>query len=431
MHIAQVILLLLVIVVAGVGMWLWFTGFTTQSTSISPVLSGSLKVEAVSATSSKLYIYVRNVGGVSLTLDKVYVWDSRGVLIAVYNATTLSLLVWGGDVWDVSGLARLVERGLILYDDFDGNSLDTSLWEKREYNATNTRLSVDNGYLQITVSKREGNWSTYGVFTRSFVSLPDSYVFEVELWKRGRAFWYYAVCFYIMSTNTSDNPYYNTPWFAAKLYPRKKDGTVYTSAQLVYRDGGQIQFKDLWSWQGNEWPHAHMVVIVGEENTVRVLLWDHTRGGKPDLDKTLSFPVLQGDKYLALTVDNPTTFPDEGWFGYVKVYKNTSFTLVGLKPGAEYVLAGSKGECTITASTTTLVVDPLSPPSGCEWLQEEYYEHGYPMEITLSSEEFGKVEPYELKTLTFEANLPPGAYTLQITTREGIAATATVLVRGG
>jgi len=426
MYIAQIILLLLIVIAVGVSVWLWFTGFAVQSANTPPILRGGLKVEAVSTLNSNLYIYVRNVGYVPLTLDKVYVWDSRGNLVAVYNATTLSLLVWGGDVWNVSGTVRLVERGLILYDDFDGNSLNTNLWEVRanEY-ARETRLSVGNSYLKVAVaSKERGKWATYGVFTRSPISLPDSYVFEVELWKKGRAYWYYAVCLYIMSTNVNDNPYYNTPWFAAKLYPRGRS----TVAQLAYRDDNQTRFRNLWFWRGNEEPHVHMVVIVGRGYAARVLLWDSSRTSSPNLDTTLSFQALWGNVYLALTVDNPTTFLDEGWFGYVKIYKNTSFTLTGLKPGAKYKLAGSKGECTITVNTTVLTVDPLNPPTGCEWLQEEYFEHGYPMKIKIDSKVFGRIEPQELKTVVLEVNLPPGTYTLKITTREGISTTTKVFI---
>ena len=407
MHIAQIVLLILIIVVAGVGIWLWFTEFATQSASTYPALSGSLKIEAVSTIDSKLYIYVRNVGATTLTLDKIYIWDSKGRLVAVYNATTLNLLVWGGDIWDISGLAHPVERGLIFYDDFNGNSLDTNLWEEREYNANNTQLSVGNDYLQITVSSKEKyKWATYGVFTKSPISLPNSYVFEVELVKKGRAKWYYAVCFYIMSTNTSDNPYRNTPWLAAKLYPLNGS----TWAEIVYRSkDGKIWPKLIVEWWGDVEARARMIVVVENGLVERAIVLKMYRFVGEDewrkdkiVDRKLAekgkgIQAVKGEAYLALTVDNPTTYPDKGWFNYVKIYRNTSFTLEGLKPGMKYVLAGSKGNCTIKTNTDRLTIDPLNPPSGCEWLQEEYYEHGYPMDINISSRALGIVEPHQLK----------------------------------
>ena len=436
MHIAQIILLILIIVVAGVGIWLWFTEFATQSASTSPTLGGGLKIEAVSATDSKLYIYVRNIGATPLTLDKIYIWDSKRRLVAVYNATTLNLLVWGGDVWDVSSSARLVERGLILYDNFDGNSLDTSLWEEREYNANNTQLSVGNSYLQITVSsKEEYTWATYGVFTKSPISLPDSYVFEVELIKKGYANWFYAVCLYIMSTNTSNNPYHNTPWFATKLYPREENDNIYTVAQLVYREENTTYWDSSLYWQGSVEPHAHMIVVVENGYPTKVLLWKDSRGKEPIVNNPprqiygRELRAVWGNVYLALTVDNPTTYLDEGWFGYIKIYKRTDFTLTGLRPNAEYRLIGLKGKCTIKTGATILTIDPINPPPGCEWLREEYYEHGYPMNITLDSEVFGRIEPQELRTLILRVNLPAGIYTLEITTKEGISATLTTLIK--
>ncbi|HIQ10972.1 MAG TPA: hypothetical protein EYH26_03245 [Pyrodictium sp.] len=440
MNVAQAILLLIIVVAVGAGIWLWSTWFATQSTSVPPTLHGGLKVEAVSASNSNLYIYLRNIGYTPLTLDKIYVWDSRGRLVAVYNASTLSLLVWGGDVWDVSSTVHLVERGLIFYEDFDSN-LNTKLWEVRaNENAEKTMLSVSNGYLNVTVaSKERGKWATYGVFTRSPISLPDSYVFEVELVKNGSARWHYAVCFYIMSTNKHNNPYYNIPWLAAKLYPLKGS----TWAEVVYHVGGmKPQYEPIVKWWGYVEARARMIVVVKNGFVERTIVlkmyrfvgedeWHKDRIVDEKLaEKGKVIQAVKGKAYLALTVDNPTTYPDKGLFNYIKIYKSTSFTIEGLKPGEEYTLAGSKGSCTIKVDAGRLTIDPLNPPPGCEWLQEEYYEHGYPMNIKISSKLFGILEPYQLKTLVFRVDLPPGTYTIKVTTREGLSATATVFIRG-
>lgn len=439
MQLSQVALLALIAIAASAGIWLWFTGFATQSTGSSPVLTSGLKVEAISAKGSHLYIYVRNVGTTPLTLDNIYIWDSRGRLVATYKAValslSLSLRVWGGDVWDVSK-AKQVEKGLIFYEDFESNRLDTRRWEIKTYNLKEGEIRVENGYLKITASsKRQGDYATYSIFTKSPINLPDSYTLEIELWKKSDAIRNYAVNFYIMQTNMSANPRYNTPWLMIGIASISNYfGVESEKALLMYFGGGKERPSDYFlGWEEGEERHAHIVVVVKEGYVVRTIAWRNDRSGAPYRAEYPPpwIPALYGNVYLALTVDTKETDLSEGWFGYVKIYKSTSFTLTGLVPGKEYVLAGSKGSCTIEAASEKLVIDPLDPPSGCEWLREEYYEHGYPMDIRISSKTFNTVlEPNQLKPLMLEVDLPPGTYTLKITTREGVSTTATVFIGG-
>jgi len=303
MNTVGALLLLLIVVVMGALLWFWY-GATVSHTLPTPPqsLARGLKVEAISFTDSKLVIYVRNLGDTPTAIDKVYI-RLGGNTIAVHSVGVYTLTVWGGDVWDLStALPQLVKSGLILYDDFD--TLNRDLWiDVSSDEAVNTWLEVEDSYLKINVSSRElYRWATYGLFTTKTISIPESYVVEVELWKQGDATRYYAVCLYLMSTNENANPYYNTPWFAIKLYPRR--GVTY--AQVVYRDGG-TRWRDLYSWYSG-YPHAHIVAVVRNGYVETVLLWDGDRYGDPTRVVTdLDFQAISGDLYIALTVDTTET----------------------------------------------------------------------------------------------------------------------------
>ena len=316
-----------------------------------------------------------------------------------------------------------MRSGLILYDDFD--TLNRDLWIEASHEAAYKRLDIENSYLKIEIRKRFGvKWATYGLFTTRTIGIPENYVVEVELWKRGYARRYYAVCLYLMSTNESANPYYNTPWFAIKLYPRR--GVTY--AQVVYRDkDGNIYWKDLYSWFYG-YPHAHIVAMVRNSYVETVLLWVGDRDGDPERIPDLNFQAISGDLYIALTVDTTETWVSRGWIGYVKIYRDTAFTLEGLQPGKTYVLRGASGSCEITPQSTKVVVDPLDPPSGCEWLRDEFYRHGYPIKLEIESDVFRIVGPRSVKPIGLEIRLPSGVYSVEVVSREGISAMTSIAI---
>lgn len=424
MNVAGALLLLLIVVIAGALLWLWYGATISRHIPTSPQsVVGGLKIEAASFIDSTLVIYVRNLGDVPTVVDRVYI-RLGGNTVAVYSVGTFTLTVWGGDVWDLSSaLPKLVKSGLILYDDFD--TLNRDLWiDVSSDEAVNTWLGVEDSYLKIEVSsKAQRRWATYGLFTTRTIDIPKNYVVEVELWKQGDATRYYAVCLYLMSTNKSTNPYYNTPWFAIKLYPRR--GVTY--AQVVYREE-RTRFRNLYSWYSG-YPHAHIVAMVRNGYVETVLLWDGDRYGDPTRVVTdLDFQAISGDLYIALTVDTTETRVCSGWIGYVKIYRDTAFTLEGLQPGKTYVLRGSSGSCKITPQSTKMVIDPLDPPSGCEWLRDEFYRHGYPIELEIESDVFRVIKPRSVKPIGLKIELPPGVYSVEVVSREGISAMASITI---
>jgi hypothetical protein len=78
------LLIILLVVVSAVLIYLWISSLQFQSvTSSSHVYLGeAIKIEGAQVSDQKLVLYVRNVGGVTTNISAVYIYDSRGVMIA-------------------------------------------------------------------------------------------------------------------------------------------------------------------------------------------------------------------------------------------------------------------------------------------------------------------------------------------------------------
>ena len=290
-------------------------------------------------------------------------------------STSGEVEVWGGDTWEVSSNSVVrTSEGLILYDDF--RSFNGVVWSKRHNSyASKYSVTVSNNYLIAKVkSSQSRKWAVAGISSKNPINLPSNYVIEVEIFKYGRAYWGYAVSMYLASSSSNSNPYFNTPWFAIKLYPRGSR----TYAQLVYR-GTSLTYRDLRWFSGSTYPHIHVLAKVSRGKAT-VWLWAGTRSSSPVINgRSYSIPTLSGSKYVFLVTENPTTYYDEGRFGYVKIYRSTSFTIRGLQRGWWVELRVGDQVCKVMADGNELTIDSLNPPSQCRFLRDEYLRHGYPI----------------------------------------------------
>ena len=418
-----ILLLIVSAVAASIIVYHFVAGFVHSGSE--PVFCGLLRIiHAYRSSSGEISIAVMNVGECPVTLDTIYFLDSNGRVVATLKVNgSLRLSLWGGDHWILKhGRAERVESGLILYDEF--NTLNADFWRKRvTSNAGYASVGTSSGYLNIYVkSESSGDWAVAGVSTRSTIQLPNTYVIETELYKYGRASWNYAVCFYITAVNSSDNPYSNTPWIAFKLYPR---GST-TRLQVVYRDGGSVYYRNIYSWYGSRYPHAHVLAQISG-NSVRVWAWDSTRDTTPEVEgETYELPTLTGrNAYVFLTVDNPTTYVDNGRIGYIKVYRDLRVVLEGLKPGQAYKLVDEEGRtCTIRASSEKVVLDFMNPPKGCENLRTWLYRNGFPWKGVIVSDTFRTVAPGETYIISVHVTDASKVTMVKVCAVEGICVIA-------
>ena len=73
--IVAAVLLIVVAVIGAVLVYLWFAGYVTKATSQAEQMAASekLKIEAANLTSSKAFLYIRNLGGDNVTLATAYI----------------------------------------------------------------------------------------------------------------------------------------------------------------------------------------------------------------------------------------------------------------------------------------------------------------------------------------------------------------------
>jgi FlaG/FlaF family flagellin (archaellin) len=73
--IVAAVLLIVVAVIGAVLIYLWFAGYITKATSQAEQMAASekLKIEAANLTSTGGALFIRNLGGVNVTLSTIYV----------------------------------------------------------------------------------------------------------------------------------------------------------------------------------------------------------------------------------------------------------------------------------------------------------------------------------------------------------------------
>jgi len=106
--IISVLLLILIAVAAGVMTYVFVAGWIGSATTSTTVVQGQLSVDYADANASAdtLTIYLRNVGGVALSIDSIYIEKAGGGLVTVYSPTTGNTL-GPGDVTQLTVSASL------------------------------------------------------------------------------------------------------------------------------------------------------------------------------------------------------------------------------------------------------------------------------------------------------------------------------------
>lgn len=78
--IIAVLLLILIAIAAGVMVYAFVAGWVGSATSSTTVAQGQLSVDYAfaNATSENMTVYIRNVGGVNVNIDSIYVSEAGG-----------------------------------------------------------------------------------------------------------------------------------------------------------------------------------------------------------------------------------------------------------------------------------------------------------------------------------------------------------------
>jgi len=95
--IVAAVLLIVVAVIGAVLVYLWFAGYVTKATSQAEQMAASekLKIEAANLTStdgSKYgYLFIRNLGGVNVTISTIYVLKPGTVNPLCTNSSSINI----------------------------------------------------------------------------------------------------------------------------------------------------------------------------------------------------------------------------------------------------------------------------------------------------------------------------------------------------
>lgn len=445
--VAAELFIIAIVLAAAIVTYFWLTGALGGYTSTSSAVE-VLQIESYVVEGTTLTVYVRNVGSASATIDAAYL-ESHGDTYKLEQATSpcqSAVDIWGGDEWEVDPTTLETTRtksGKIIQDVF--TSQNTSVWDDSyvDYNNDWSAVYYDPDGLKL-LSESAGGWAVRGLITQQRVvdlsSLPV--VIEVDLQKTNyhvpdgdAAASPFAACLYL-SSSRKQNPYYATPWFAAKLYPRYSPSR--TEAQLVVRST-TIDLQTLYTWDSapNSQPRGVFLLIFDEQGKVRYWFWEGDRSGAPDESGEWSSPQLSdvygsGPLYLYLTIDNSVTVSSRKvHVRYLQVYSGYSITVSGVKPGWTVQLVDQSGsvlfeevatDSTVTIDLLDYIVSHGMPVRGCvkvlTYSAEELREHGG---TTLS--------PGEVKALVFSIQeVPRGEYVLKLVTKSGYQCVSNVAI---
>lgn len=419
------LLLLTIAIASSVLLYYYMTGFTHVKPGASrSVFCERIRIVYAYRSSGEFNIAVMNIGDCPVSLSMLYFLDSKGNTVATVPINnSLQLSLWGGDVWNLKhGKLVKIRSGQILYDEF--NTLNTGIWEERKTgNAEHVIVKTTDGYLYVNVSKSSKRRAVAGISTRKTIQLPRTYIIETELWKYGEASLKHAVCLYITSTNSSNNPRSNTPWMSFGLYYKRRRQN--TKLQIVYRSSTTTS-KSIYTWSGSIQPHVHVLANVSE-GAVTMWAWNAIRDETPEVEGrnfTLS-TIVNRSAYVFLVVENPTTNIYNGRIGYVKIYRSLTVTLKGLKPGWMYKLVDEEGNvCAIKSNSESIVLNFMNPPKGCESLQAWLYRNGFPWRGMIVSEAFRSLSLGETRIISVHVTGTYEIDTVKVCTAEGVCVTA-------
>ena len=432
-------LLMLIFITIGVSVviYTWTTGYIT-SYETQPTGFEEIKVEAYKVDGKLLTIYVRNIGDVSVIVNSIYLISPTGV---VYNLSpaviSSSTKIWGGDVWtiDAENLQVVKESsGLIFNDTFTEEN--SSIWDNDYVNYNNdwSAIYYDIDGLKL-LSRSDDGWAVRGLISQSKIvdltNLPI--IIEVDLQKTNynvpdydAAGSPFAACMYLSSAK-NPNPYYATPWFAVKLYPRASPSR--TEAQLVTRNAN-IETEVLYTWYSapNTQPRGIFLLIFNETNKVYYYFW---HDGRTELYASGSWTstgltqVFTKEKqYIYLTIDNSVTKRSRKvHIRYIQIYKDYKVTVSNVAPGWTVELTDNAWNTlySTVASASSVTFNILS----------YIIENGMPLDghirvYTYNVTEFNmyggwRILPREMKALTVSIdNVPSGEYWVKVVTKNGV-----------
>ncbi len=339
------LLLLLVMVVAS-SVLVYHLVTSGYLASTSPAKPSHLVVDACEVEGRLFTIYVRNVGESPCVITSAYLCSLEGEVVAELTPAVLtsSSEIWGGDVWRPDGetlsLVRVV-KGCIVDDDF--TSRDPSTWDDSyvDYNNDWSRVYYDPDSLKLLSESADG-WAVRGLITVDrLVDLSASLVIEVDLEKTtynvpdgDAAASPFAACLYLSLSNDNPNPYFNIPWFAAKLYPRS---FLYrTEAQLVTRSSaGIVDTETLYTWYSSPGtaPRGVFLLFFNETGKVYYYFWRGARVGPPYRSGSWSSTTLnalygQGPLFIYLSIDNRVAASSrKAHIRYLQAYRGSKLRL--------------------------------------------------------------------------------------------------------
>jgi FlaG/FlaF family flagellin (archaellin) len=98
------VLLIVVAVIGAVLIYLWFAGYITRATSQAEAMTASerLKIEAASLSANSATLYVRNLGGDTVTLVSAYVFRPGSLSALCAPTITANHTIQPGQVRTVS-----------------------------------------------------------------------------------------------------------------------------------------------------------------------------------------------------------------------------------------------------------------------------------------------------------------------------------------
>lgn len=118
--IIAVLLLILIAIAAGVMVYAFVAGWVGSATTTTTVAQGQLSIDVAdaNATAGNITVYVRNIGGVTVTIKSIYVVEAGGGIISWRNVTT------GLDTYTVADLTIKVAPGEVKKFDINfGNNV--------------------------------------------------------------------------------------------------------------------------------------------------------------------------------------------------------------------------------------------------------------------------------------------------------------------
>lgn len=435
-----ILILVLTTLTAAILLYTWTSGYVS-SANVETESFKLMKVEAYEKTGKTLTLYVRNLGKVNIIVDSIYLIAPNGTIYklqpAVVNSSTE---IWGGDIWKVNLdylKVSLAASGKIVYDNFE--TYRAEIWNKDYVNYNNTWEAVDfNPDGLKLLSKSSDGWAVRGLISRNKIvnlnNLPI--VIEVDLQKtdynlaphnNDAAGSPFAACLYLSSVKKR-NPYFATPWFAAKLYFRDRYQPR-TEAQLVTRSS-ILNITTLYTWYSapNTEPRGIFLIVFNETNKVYYYFWAndrttlYTQGSWAP--RALQDIFQSKTLYIYLTIDNKVhASPRKVHVRYIQIYRGTKLVITGVRRGWTVEL---------TDSSWNVLYRKIATGSKVEFNILNYIlENGMPLEGHIRVKTFNEseierygglvIKPKELKEIIVALpNIESGTYTLKIVGKSGI-----------